>query len=48
MTVGVVSCHPCLTSWGVEACRELAGVAARMGNFLSSQFCQGEGEPLGV
>ena len=44
----VLPSRPCLTSWGVEACRELTGAAARTGNFLSGQFCQGEGEPPGV
>ena len=39
---------PCLTSWGVEARGELAGAAARIGNFLGGRFCQGEGEPPGV
>jgi hypothetical protein len=33
---------------GVEARGELAGAAARTGNFLGGRFCQGEGEPPGV
>ena len=37
----VLPSHPCLTSWGVEACRELTGVATRMGNFLGGQFLSG-------